>query len=462
MVQYNRRQFMKQSSIAAGLTVVGPGAIRSYAANDKLNVAMVGASGKATVHVSNAVNENIVALCDVDAGLIASARKRFNITGGKDFSDYREMFDKVKDIDAVFVTTPDHNHFPASMLAIAAGAGVYTEKPMTHSVWEARRLTEYAAEKGVATQMGNQGTSGEYWRLLCEYIWADKLGEIREVDTFTNRPIWPQGMDRPKGEDKIPDDLNWDAWIGPAPMRPFIGGPGGGSKKSRGPYHQFNWRGWQDFGTGALGDMACHIMAGANWALKLGEADYVEIEAESGPVNNESFPAWATIKYKFPARGDLPPVTVTWYDGKKGEHPNLPARPEELEAGRSFSARQANVFHGSKATMMCGNHGAGLRVIPESKHREIEKPQPVLERVPGGPNGHQKDFFRYCRDGKPGSSAFSVAGKLTELVLLGNLVVLSGDSVKYDFKTGQVTNSSKANELIRGDYRKGWDFSDLS
>jgi len=289
----SRRAFLKHSAAGAGLVILtGSAGIRAYAANNKLNTALIGAAGRGGAHLGAAAGENLIALCDADEGRLAKALAK--APAAKTYTDYRKLLDAHKNLNAVFVATPDHNHFPAAMRAIDGGAGVYVEKPMTYCIWEARTLTEFVRKKKVASQMGNQGHSGEGWRNLCEYIWAGAIGGVTEVHCVTNRPIWPQGVDRPPTK-PVPQGLNWECWIGPAPYRDYHDG-----------LHGFAWRGWLDFGAGALGDMGCHIMDGAVWALKLGEAKTIEVEAESSGVNSETFPKWSIVTYKFPARGSMP------------------------------------------------------------------------------------------------------------------------------------------------------------
>ncbi|HKL38560.1 MAG TPA: Gfo/Idh/MocA family oxidoreductase, partial [Bacteroidales bacterium] len=318
-----RRTFLKNSAAAAagltilpGYTVSGLGHIPP---SDKLNVAGIGVGGRGGGVLEGLASENIVALCDVDWKY---ARSTFNkYPQAKKYYDWRKMFDEMgDDIDAVVVGTPDHTHAIISIHAMNMGKHVYCEKPLTHAVWESRQMTEVARKNKVVTQMGNQGNSGEGIRQICEWIWDGAIGEIRKAHAWTNRPIWPQGLERPDKKMTIPDHLKWDLFIGPAKYRPY-----------NSVYHPWNWRGWWDFGTGALGDMACHIMDPIFMALNLQYP--TQVEASSSPINTESPPQSEVVRYTFPARSNMPKVNmpeveVNWYDGGL-----LPERPPELPEG---------------------------------------------------------------------------------------------------------------------------------
>jgi predicted dehydrogenase len=429
----NRRRFLQHTAAGAGLVILsGSAAVRSYAANNKLTTALVGVGGRGGAHFGAAAGENLIAICDADEPRMAKALKGRPALKG--YTDYRRLFDAHKDLNAVFIATPDHNHFPAAMRAVAGGAGVYVEKPMTHSLWEVRTLTEAVRARKVASQLGNQGHSDAGWRSLCEYIWAGAIGDVTEVHFVTNRPTWPQGVDRPPSK-PVPDGLNWDAWIGPAPYRDYHDN-----------LHAFKWRGWLDFGAGALGDMGCHIMDGAVWALRLGEADTVEVEAESSGVNGETYPKWSIVTYRFPARGSMPPVALKWFDGGK-----RPPRPADLEPERKED--YDSVFLGTKGTMVAGTYGGGARIIPESKRQATPRPP---ETIPRSPKGHHGDFLEACRGGPPAGSNFDYSGPLTEIVLLGNLAIRLGQKITFDVKTLKARNCPQADALIHRAYRPGW------
>jgi predicted dehydrogenase len=434
-----RRGFLKTAALTAGASVLaGPRLLLGDKAGPaKLRVAVIGCGGRGTGHVNAGLRENLVALCDVDANHLAGAAKK--APDARTYFDFRELLAEMGDqLDAVLISTPDHTHAPAATMAMRMGKHVYVEKPLTHTIHEARVLTELAREKGVMTQMGNQGHSGEGYRLLCEWIWDGAIGDVREVHSWTDRPIWPQGIATRPDAQAPPEHLKWDLWLGPAPHRPF-----------HDMLHPFKWRGWWDFGCGALGDMACHIMDGGFWALKLGYPDSVEL-VDSSPIYEDSFPEWSIIKWRFPAREGMPPVEYTWYDGKK-----RPPRPDELEQGRNMPSN-GTLYIGEKGTIMTGCYGGGVRIIPETKMRAYDRPPRTIPRVQGG---HFGDFFRACRDGKPPSAHFDYAGPFTETVLLGNLALRAGKGkrVQWDGRAMKVTNRPELNALVRSAYRKGWE-----
>ncbi|MBS3806662.1 MAG: Gfo/Idh/MocA family oxidoreductase [Bacteroidales bacterium] len=407
-----RRTFLKNSGAAmAGLTILPSyvvGGLGHTPPSDKLNIAGIGVGGRGGGVLEGLTNENIVAMCDVDWKYAQSTFKKF--PNAKKYYDWRKMFDEMgDDIDAVVVGTPDHTHAIVSIHAMKRGKHVYCEKPLTHSVWESRQMTEIARQHNVVTQMGNQGNSGEGIRQICEWIWDGAIGEIREAHAWTNRPIWPQGLERPDKKMEIPDHLKWDLFIGPADYRPY-----------NNVYHPWNWRGWWDFGTGALGDMACHIMDPIFKALNLQYP--TSVEASSSPINTESPPQSEIVHYNFPARSNMPKVNmpevkVTWYDGGL-----LPERPPELPEGE-IMGRDHNggcLFVGSKGKLMCGTYGRNPFLLPLSYDESYRRPAKKLRRVEAG---HIKDWARACKE-SPGnrvmpSSNFDYAGPLTEMVLMG-------------------------------------------
>src|SRR6266436_2104428 len=323
--QFTRRQFLRGATLSTAGFMIVPSAVLGLRGaappSGKLNIAGIGFGGQGAHDLAQMESENIIALCDVDK--LQAGRIFTKYSKAKQFTDYRKMLDQMKEIDAVVVATPDHHHAFAAMEAIKRGKHVYCEKPLTHSVWEARQLSRAAQEAKVATQMGNQGQASEQTRRLCEYVWAGAIGKVREAHIWTDRPsqgllneYWPQGVARPKETPPAPATLDWDLWIGPAPMRPY-----------HPAYLPFKWRGWWDFGTGALGDMGCHIIDAAFWALNLRSPS--TIEATSTRVNEETYPLASMVTYHFPARGEMPPLKLVWYDGGL-----RPPRPEELEDGR--------------------------------------------------------------------------------------------------------------------------------
>ncbi|MBM3887778.1 MAG: Gfo/Idh/MocA family oxidoreductase [Verrucomicrobia bacterium] len=441
----SRRNFLRtmaQASVAvAGFTTIGRAADASKPPK-VLRIAIIGTGGigGAMIKQFGDLGCDCVCYADVDTSKQGEAVKRW--PSAKGYQDYRQMFEKhAKEIDAVIVGTPDHHHYPATVLAMKLKKAVYTQKPLTQTVWEARELTKAAQKYRVVTQMGNQGHAGQGWRIVYEYIRTGMLGAIKEVHNWTNRPIWPQGIERPAGEDPIPAELNWDCWIGPAPMRPF--------KKD--VYHPFKWRGWFDFGAGALGDMACHTMDGLFWALDPGYPTAVEPLVVEG-LGKETFPKASVIKWEFPAKGGRPAFTAFWYDGGK-----FPQRPPELEKERELP-KTGNLFIGTKATLLvAGDYGDSPMIIPETKRHEMGKPKQLLERSPG----HYKEFVMAATGEKPASfckSNFAYAGPFSEAILLGNIALRVGKRLEWDGRKMKSKNSPEATQLVSKEYRKGWDF----
>ncbi len=445
----SRRRFLHGSAAAAASSAVllanphvkaqqTPAASKSP--NEKLNLAFVGVSGKgndARRKFTATEGCNFVALCDIDEHLLGSAVAEHQ--GARAYVDFRKMLEQ-KDIDAVVVTTPDHTHAVVALPVMQLGKHVYCEKPLTHNIAECRLLTEAARKYKVQTQMGNQGHASEGSRLQVEWMEAGVIGEVKEVHIWTDRPIWPQGnLVRPKTEDKAkpPGHVNWDLWLGPAPERPYASA-----------YHPFNWRGWWDFGTGALGDMACHIMDTAYWALDL--RDPTSVEATSEGNTDESAPAWSIIKYAFPARGERGqpgyrgPINLTWYDGKK--------KPSaELTGGKVSDEDNGVLIIGDKGAMIAP-YTEPPRLLNPEQHADFKPPEKTIPRSPG----HWHEFVNACKGGPPGSTNFDYSGPLTETVLLGNLAVRSGKRIEWDAKNLRCTNVSEANQFVSRVYRKGW------
>ena len=451
-LEISRRSFMKASAAVAALTIVPRhvlGGEGKPAANEKLNIAGVGVGGMGGSNLAACESENVVALCDVDAG--GYAAKTFGkYPKAKAYKDFRVMLDQQKDIDAVIVATPDHTHAVIALAAIQRGKHVYVQKPLAHSVYEARVLTEAARKHKVMTQMGNQGHSGDGARLMCEWVWDGAIGPVREVHCWTNRPVWPQSVevDRPKETPAVPATLDWDLWIGPAAMRPY-----------HPTYHPGTWRAWWDFGTGSLGDLGCHIMDPAFWALKLKYPVSVEgcistywqgLWQKTEP-KNEQYPRSTIVRYKFPAREGMPEVKLTWWDGGM-----MPPRPEALEKGRRMGDDDGGVLLiGDKGLLMCGCYGSGPRLVPESRMKEYRQPAKTLERIPGG--RHEQDWVRACKGGKPASSSFDYSGPFAETVLMGNLAIrYPNRELLWDGGKMEVTNDKEANAYVRRQYRQGW------
>ncbi|MBI4326891.1 MAG: Gfo/Idh/MocA family oxidoreductase [Chloroflexi bacterium] len=439
----SRRQFLGRATLVTAAFSVVPGHLLGLNGatppSGKLNIAGIGIGGQGAGDLRELSSENIVALCDVDWSHAAGTFKKF--PNAKPYKDFRKMLEEQKDIDAVVVATPDHVHALASMMAIKMGKHVYCEKPLTHSVYEARKIAEAAREHKVATQMGNQGQASEETRRLCEFVWDGAIGPVREAYIWTDRPsnglfneYWPQGVGRPKETPAVPPTLEWDLWLGPAPSRPY-----------HPAYLPFKWRGWWDFGTGALGDIGCHAFDPVFRALKLGPA--TSVEASSTRVNEETFPLASMVTYHFPARGDLPPVKLTWSDGGI-----RPPRPEALDNGPLMGAN-GRLLIGDKG-MILGN-----RIIPESRRKEYQDPPKTIPRS----IGHHKEWIEACKGGKPGGSNFDWAGPLAETVLLGNVALrlkvrdeLTRLRLEWDAQSLKITNLEEANQFLRRDYREGW------
>jgi predicted dehydrogenase len=442
-VTLRRREFLGAAATAAAFTLVPRhvlGGPRQIPPSEKMNIAGIGVGGMGASNLRNLETETIVALCDVDHVYAAKTFKRYpNATPYKDF---REMLDREKGIDGVLVATPDHTHAVISMAAMKAGKHVYCQKPLTHDVYEARMLAQAAREAKVATQMGIQGHSGEGARLICEWIWAGLIGEIREVDAWCSLSYYPWGhaywsskySERPKDTPPVPPTLDWDLWIGPAPMRPY-----------HSAYHPLVWRCWWDFGCGMMGDRGAHSLDSVFWALKL--VPPTSVEATSCSNTKEVHPLSAIVTFRFPARGDLPPVKLTWYEGTR------PPRPEGLEDGRRMPAEGGVIFKGSKGKLMCGVYGDSPRLVPEALMKEAKLPEKTLPRVAGG---HEQDWVRAAKAGTQAGADFAYSGPLTEMCLLGNVAKRVDAPIEWDAANLKVTNLPEANAVVRTEYRKGW------
>jgi predicted dehydrogenase len=453
----SRRDFIKQSA-AAGLGFWTLGGISLAAekkgSNEQIQFACIGIGGKGdgdSSHVGQL--GKVVAICDIDEDRVNGKANQFK--DAVKFFDFRELFDKMGDkIDAVTVSTPDHTHAAAAVRAMKLKKHVYCQKPLTWSVQEARLMRKTAKEMGVATQMGNQGTAHDGLRRAVEIIQSGAIGDIKEVHVWTNRPVWPQAPEVTKrlNGTEVPKSIHWAEWLGPAPERPYVG-----TKLSNGrpPYHDFNWRGWRDFGTGALGDMACHTANMAFLALQLGLP--ISIQATNPSINPETFQEWATITYKFPARGKLPPVTLTWYEGTlKDGKKNWPAK--ELFQGESVVS-SGSLFVGETGTIYSPNdYGASITMLPKAKFKDYKDPEKRLHRWGGDEDLHQKEeWVRAIRGGEPAMSNFDYASKLTESMILGNVAIVAGKELMYDGAEGKISNDEAANKLLGRTPRKGWE-----
>ena len=444
-----RREFLRNTALAgAGLWVAGNSGCalfsprpepRYRSPNEKLNIAFIGCGGRGGANVNAFQNENVVALCDVDDERAAGAYKKF--PKAKKFHDFRKMFDALHPlIDAVVISTPDHMHAMPAMIAMQYGMHVYCEKPLTHDVGEARDLAETAALYKVATQMGNQGTATDGLRQGVETIQSGVLGDVTEVHVWTNRPVWPQGMARPTDTPPVPSTLKWDLFLGTAPQRPY-----------NPAYLPFKWRGWWDFGTGALGDMGCHTANLAFMGLKLGSP--VSVEAENSEFSRDSFPTWSVIKMDFPARGNLSPVRWVWYDGANQKPAWVTEKLTGLIEGEKL-VNSGSLLIGSKGKLYSPNdYGEKWMLLPKGDFEGFTPPEPKLPRSPG----HHAEWIRACKGGEPTMSNFSYAGPLTETILLGNIAMYSGKKIKWDGKRCKVVNDEEANSLVRRIYREGWE-----
>ena len=498
----SRRHFFFGTLLAGAIPKGGFGSTPSLKAagykspNEKLNIASIGAGGKARSDIAGcAPTENIVALCDVDDKKASETYKIPEYEKTPKYKDFRKMLDKESgNIDAVIVTVPDHMHATAAMWCMERGKHVYVQKPLTHTIWEARQLAEAATKYKVATQMGNQGYSNEGTRQCAEMIWAGEIGNVTEVHAWTDRPWWPQGLTEIPKEDPVPDTLDWDLWLGIANSRPFTTGGAGYPNEYGNFYQPFNWRGFYDFGCGALGDMACHILGAPNMALKLGTPTSVECISKEG-TSSFQFPKKSAIRYDFPARGSMPAVKLFWYDSRK-ETPKIPGIPDSeilgdiqrVRPGEERGARggrggarggasggpqgqvfnwqediqyqpargpNGSVFIGDKGMITTGTYGENTRLIPMEKMMDYHFPPQFLTRSPG----HYRDWIRACKGGEPSCSDFSIAAPFVEWMLLGVIALRVEGKIEYDAAKMRITNNADANKYLRPSFRKGWSFT---
>jgi predicted dehydrogenase len=493
----SRRKFVRSTTGMALAAMIVPrhvlGGTGYLSPSDRVNIAVVGTGGQGASDATELVTggENIVAICDVDFGYVDSsiARRTKDRQGkpnpgfvklqeayakAKRHADFRRMLESQKDIDAVLVATPDHLHAVVAKTAMELGKHVYVEKPLTYTVHEARVLRETAKRTGVTTQMGNQGHSSDDARLINEWIEADIIGPVTEVHVWTNRPIWPQGVPRPTkgtrppedqrwnarglakelsvsiaGDYSVPEGVNWDLYLGPGPEIAY-----------HPIYHPFNWRGWVDWGTGALGDMAAHLLDHPYWALGLTYP--ISVEATSTPwgvdANNKpaSYPLASKAVYQYPARGKQPPVTLTWYDGGL-----MPGRPAVLPDNIPLIPGGGVIFVGKKGILMHETYGGNPRLFPETlmeKAKKVPKKYPRIEVDENKSALHRLNWTKAIKEKKQASSPFEYASMLTENMLLGIVALRTGQGRKimYDGATGQVTNIADANQYLQREYRKGW------
>jgi predicted dehydrogenase len=508
MKPVSRRYFFFGSLLAGAVPLAGFGTEPSLkrlgykSPNEKLNIASVGAGGEAESDIAAcAETENIVALCDVDD---RSAAKSFNtFPNAPKFKDYRRMLDtQANHIDAVIVTVPDHMHAAAAMHAMSLGKHVYVQKPLAHTVWECRQLMNAAQRYRVATQMGNQGYSNEGTRQCAEMIWSGVIGNVTEVHAWTNRPVWPQGDLPAPTQSAVPSELDWDLWLGVAKHRPYSE-----------DYLPFLWRGFYDFGSGALGDMACHILGAPNMALRLTAPTSVECVSQEGS-GAIFFPAKSVVKFNFPARGSMPPVSIYWYDAKREDQPDFAKAPTDQILGdlpdNRIGSAEANVhpkehqilgdvftdqffspkdlphepdhpsdgpdnrtphqkeidkwmslidkgtngslFIGDKGMITTGTYGENTRLLPVEKMRDYNFPPEFLPRSPG----HYRDWIRACKGGVPACSNFSISAPFTEWIALGAIAIKLNTKLIWDAEQMRITNNVAANALLRPFIRPGW------
>ncbi len=494
----SRRRFFYGSAFAAAVPLGGFGSVASLKAmgykspNEKLNIASIGAGNRAASDINGLASENMVAFADPDWNISARTFERF--PKAVKYKDFREMLDKEsRNIDAVIVATPDHMHGMAAMWAMQRGKHVYCEKPLTRTVWEARQLTEAAAKYKVATQMGNQGYSNDGARVASEIVWSGEIGNVTEVHAWTTRPVWPQGMTETPAPSKIPDTLDWDLWLGVAANRPFTNGPemqeqtgvtatGRANFGRTGFYCPFNWRGHFDFGCGPLGDMACHLLGAVNMALLLGSPKSVEVIKQEGK-SSFAFPKKSVTVFEFPARHNMPPLKLYWYDASTGPgfkpegwtedqpliggedafgwNPPPPPPPAGAPAPNpnrrppaGFANREGVVFVGDKGLLTTDTYANRVRLLPDARHKEYKLPNQMLTRSPG----HYRDFIRAAKGGDPACSNFHVAGPFTEWITMGVIALHFEGKLEWDAAKMQFSNNKEANQFVKPNFRKGWKF----
>ena len=501
----SRRHFFYGSLLAGAVPSAGFGSAASLkmagykSPNEKLNFAAIGSGGQGASNISAAApTENIVALCDVDDRRAAPTFTRF--PNAPRYRDFRKMLDKEgKNIDAVIVATPDHMHATAAMWCMERGKSVYVQKPLVRTIWEARQLREAAAKYKVATQMGNQGYSNEGTRQCAEIVWNGDIGNVSEVHAWSDRPLWPQGLTEIPKEEPVPSTLDWDLWLGGAEFRPFTAGGATQPDRWGGFFYQpFNWRGFYEFGCGALGDMACHILGAPNMALHLSQRKVVGVECiKKEGVSPFMFPKASVIRFDFAPYENMPALKVFWYDGLKkspeiagvpagewvGDPPSIqgaaapaarPAANDFRSPGRVFNwetfealktattplrhpTPDGSLFIGDKGMLTTGTYGEVTRLLPVEKMKDYRMPAPLLTRSPG----HMRDFIRACKGGEPACSNFDVSAPFVEWMLLGVIALRHEGKLEYDPAKMRITNNTEANKLLKPSFRKGWGFRPL-
>ena len=453
-----RRKFLQRTGLGAGGLLLGfPAIVRGQNLNSRINVACIGVGGKGDSDVNDAAKcgGTIVALCDVDRRFLDKKGEKF--PEAKKFADYRKMLAELgSSIDAVTISGPDHMHGPAAMMAMGMGKHIYCQKPLTQTVFEARELKRIAVEKKLATQMGNQGSAADGLRRAVEVIQAGVIGAPKELHVWSNRPIWPQGMDRPKGSSPVPEHLDWDLWLGPAAERPFV----------ENAYHAFAWRGWSEFGTGALGDMACHTVNMPFRALKLGYPTVVECEMASR-IYSESYPLTSRIRFEFPERDGLPPLMFWWYDGAPDKE-FKPLRPypnivKDVVAMKGSLPPSGCLIIGEKGALFSpDDYGSQFFIqLKDEKTftngNDHEAAKAVPQSIPRSP-GHNQEWFDMMKNGTPAYTNFEIAGYLTEIILLGCIALRVGEGVRmeWDGPGMQSPNCPQAAQFVKRSNRAGW------
>mgnify|MGYP000947728945 FL=1 len=441
----SRRHFIKAGA-AGTFLLCSPKTAFTYTANEKIRFALIGIGGMGAKGVNLGLEEQVVAAADVDMQHAAKSVQKIKAAApdAKFYADYRKLFDEQKQLDAVWVATPDHHHFPATVRALEAGLNVYCEKPLCHDVYEARKLRELAKAKKVVTQMGHQGHSGEPVRLLCEWIWQGALGDVTEVHV---RPPYNQ-MDygsRDAGQPaQPPASLDWNLWQGLVKEREFRSG-----------IHPSKWRGWLDYGTGLLGDWFCHNADGAVWGLKLNEAETCEVECEGEETNATNWAHEVRVSWSFPKRGSMVPCVMRWSSGIYNDYVARPMPATVDPKLVAAAAENPSAYYGTKGMAVSGWWMNSVRLFPETFMKEVGKPKTVIPRVKGG---HEKDFLNAIRTGGRSSADFDYSSRLTEIMLVGNIATRVREKLSYDFRTGRFTNSDRANALLMREPRKGWEF----
>lgn len=486
----SRRYFFFGSLLAGAIPLGGFGSIPSLkflgykSPNEKLNIACIGAGGRAAQDIAGIATENLVAFADPDTRRAADTFKKYE--SAPKYSDFRKMLDKEdRNIDAVMIAIPDHMHATAAMWAMERGKHVYVEKPLARTPWEARMLTEAAVKYKVATQMGNQGYSNEGTRITSEIIWSGEIGNVTEVHGWTNKPVkfWPQGIEEIPAAQEVPGTLDWDTWLGVAAARPYTSGGDAykeiqrtqfGMNTQYGFYQPFNWRGLYDFGCGPIGDMACHILGAPNMALMLGAPTSVEVIKQEGKTSL-SYPKSSVTRFEFPARGSMSALKLYWYDAQTGAAFRPPDIPESEPLiggpgsfGQSANSGPANSVRGGASTIPSQSNGAVfvgdkgylttdqradmVRLLPEARNSAYKLPPQVLTRSPG----HYEDWIRAAKGGEKACSDFSVSGPFSEWVLLATIAMRVGGKLEWDSANMRFTNSDEANKYVRPEFRKSW------